>query len=104
MSAGTSPSRQLERLLAVVLSYGTWLATAVIAAGLLLAFVDPLSAGMRIVTGGIALFILMPVLRVILMLVAFLRERDYRFGAAAMLVLIAIALGFVLGSLSVLRR
>jgi len=36
--------------------------------------------GTRIVTAGIALLIVLPVLRVFLMLVVFVRERDFRFS------------------------
>jgi uncharacterized membrane protein len=52
----------------------------------------------RIVTAGIALLIVLPVLRVFLMLVVFVRERDFRFSAIAMLVLAIILLGSVLGN------
>jgi uncharacterized membrane protein len=52
---------------------------------------------MRIATVGIALFILLPTLRVLLMLLVFLRERDYRFTAIAALVLAIILLGFAVG-------
>jgi len=51
----------------------------------------------RIVTAGIALLIVLPVLRVFLMLVGFVRERDFLFSAIAMLVLAIIVLGSVLG-------
>ena len=51
----------------------------------------------RIVTAGIALLIVLPVLRVFLMLVVFVRERDLRFSAIAMLVLAIMLLGSVLG-------
>jgi uncharacterized membrane protein len=54
----------------------------------------------RIVTAGIALLIVLPVLRVSLMLVVFVRERDFRFSAIAMLVLVIIVLGSVLGVVS----
>jgi uncharacterized membrane protein len=81
---------QLERVLAAVLQYGTWLATAVIAAGLAM-------TRTRIATAGIALLILLPVLRVALMLIVFVRQRDYRLGAVAALVLLLIGLGFTLG-------
>jgi len=50
----------------------------------------------RIITAGIALLIVLPVLRVLLMLIVFLCERDFRFGAIAMLVLAIILLGSVL--------
>ena len=53
--------------------------------------------GTRIVTAGIALIIALPVLRVFLMLVVFVRERDFLFSAIAMLVLAIILLGSVLG-------
>ena len=51
----------------------------------------------RIVTDGIALIIVLPVLRVLLMLIAFVRARDFRFSAVAMLVLAIILLGSALG-------
>jgi uncharacterized membrane protein len=90
--------RQLERLLAWVLDRGTWLASGVIALGLVLMLAVPaLVTSVRIVNVGIALFILLPVLRVLLMLIAFVRARDYRFGAIAALVLAIIVLGAVLG-------
>lgn len=86
----------MESLLAAVLEYGSWVASAAIALGLLLATIDS-QLGTRIATAGIALFILLPVLRVALMLVLFLRRRDYRFSAIAGLVLAIIFLGYVLG-------
>jgi uncharacterized membrane protein len=96
---------RLERLLAAVLQYGTWLASGVIALGLALALIGgpadphalPMLTGAHVVTAGIALLILLPVLRVALMLIVFVLERDYRFGAIAALVLMIIALGIVLG-------
>jgi uncharacterized membrane protein len=50
----------------------------------------------RLVTIGIALFLLLPVLRVALMLIVFLRERDYWFSAIAALVLTILLVGFML--------
>lgn len=102
MSADLARHPGLERLLARVLHRGTWLATGVIALGLALALLGwpgALSAltGTRIVAAGIALFILLPVLRVLLMLIVFVRDGDYRFGAIAALVLAIIALGAALG-------
>jgi uncharacterized membrane protein len=83
----------LEARLARMLSIGTWLASAVIAAGLL-------GGGSSAVTIGVALFILLPVARLLLLLWTFLRERDYRFGALAAFVLAVITLGVVLGARS----
>jgi uncharacterized membrane protein len=87
--------RELERLLARVLDQGTWLASGIIGAGWLLA-----AAGWRsvvLINSGIALFLLLPVIRVIIMLVVFVRERDYRFGIIAGVVLSIIVLGALLG-------
>jgi uncharacterized membrane protein len=95
----------LERLLAQVLQYGTWLASAIIAVGLALALIDShygthsagFLASTRIVEAGIVLFILLPVFRVFLMLLVFLKEHDYRFSTIAALVLLILALGFIVG-------
>jgi uncharacterized membrane protein len=94
----------IEILLARLLSYGTWISTSIILIGLTMAFtVRPSTAtgagrAMHVVSGGIALLILLPVLRVIFMLVAFVRKHDYRFAAFAGIVLIILILGFALGA------
>lgn len=85
---------RLELLLAGLLRYGTWLAAAVTVLGLALAS-HP--AGLRIVTAGIALFILLPVLRVLLMLFVFIAQRDYKFVAITAIVLTVIVAGCILG-------
>jgi uncharacterized membrane protein len=89
----------LERRLAQLLRYGTWIGSLVIAVGLALAWLVPDSAlpGTRAVTLGVALFIFLPILRVAVMLGVFLRDRDYRFAAIALLVLAVIGLGAALG-------
>jgi Protein of unknown function (DUF1634) len=105
MSDEGGRNHRLELLLARLLDYGSWLASAVIGLGLALALIDWRSGAqaagslpsMRIVTAGIALFVLLPVLRVTLMLIVFVRERDYRFVAITALVLIIILAGFMLG-------
>ena len=102
MRAGT----RLEHWLASLLHYGTWIATGTIAAGLVLALAamrthggaHPAAAGMSIVTVGIALFILLPIMRLILMLGVFLHQRDYRFSAIAALVLAIVAAGLLVGA------
>jgi uncharacterized membrane protein len=104
---GTLPKlSRLEMLLAGLLHYGSWLASIAIALGLALAMIDArtgthdLARGlpnMRLATGGIALLILLPILRVSLMLFAFLRERDYRLALAALLVLAIILAGIMIG-------
>jgi uncharacterized membrane protein len=51
----------------------------------------------EITTAGIALLIALPVLRVVVMLMVFIRKRDLYFSAIAMLVLAVMLLGSVLG-------
>ena len=99
-------SRQLETLLTALLLYGTVIASVVTGAGLLLALLSGYvgvggstgTIGMRIVTAGIACFILLPVIRVAVMLIGYVRERDYRFVGIAAIVLLIIVLGFVCGT------
>jgi uncharacterized membrane protein len=91
---------QHERAIAGLLSYGTVLASAVIAAGLVWQFFSP---GQRsvpfgwssyaLLKAGVALFILLPVARVVLMLTIFLSQRDYVYAAISSLVLAIIATG-----------
>jgi uncharacterized membrane protein len=96
---------RLEQLLARVLRRGTWFATCVIALGLALILIGSPGAtpalavtSGRIVAVGIAFLILLPVLRVLLMLVVFVIEGDYRFGAIAAIVLAVIVLGAALSA------
>ena len=100
----TDPARrsELDELLAKVLLRGTWLGSAIIALGLGMPMTgwSGASAAMictDITTAGIALLIALPVLRVLLMLMVFIRERDLRFSVIAMLVLAIILLGSLLG-------
>ena len=90
----------LETTLAAVLRQGTRLATAVIAVGLVAPWIVPDGAArcMLIVKAGLFLFILLPSIRVTVMMVAFLRGRDYRFASMAACVLAVIMLGLVFGS------
>lgn len=96
MKFEAASSEELERLVARLLHYGTLSASAVIAAGFALGIAS-LRLGMGIAAAGIALFILLPVLRVAAMLVFFLRARDYRYGAIAALVLFIISISFISG-------
>jgi uncharacterized membrane protein len=93
---GLARPHALERLLARVLDHGTWLASAIIGAGWLLAAAG--SKSVVLINSGIALFLLLPVLRVAIMLVVFIRQRDYRFGVIAGVVLSIIVLGALLGA------
>ena len=84
---------RLESLVAGLLRYGTWLASVVIGAGLVM---EGLS-GIRIVWSGVALFIALPVLRMLTMLVVFVLHRDYRLVAVTAVVLVTILAGVVIG-------
>jgi hypothetical protein len=98
--------RPLERRLSIVLRYGTWLACALIAAGLGGALLGEharpsdtaVTSAIQLVTVGIAVLLVLPVLRVMLMAIAFAWERDYLFVGIATLVLAVIGLGLALGS------
>ncbi|KXU85287.1 hypothetical protein CR51_40740 [Caballeronia megalochromosomata] len=79
----------LDRLLARFLQCGTWVACLLIGAGLIF--------DGRALTAGIALFILLPVLRVVLMLGVFARQRNYLYVTIAATVLAVIVAGCVLG-------
>ena len=87
---------RLEELLAALLRYGSWSASAAIGLGYALALIGS-RPNMRIVKVGIVLFILLPILRVLLMLLVFIRERDFRFAFISGTVLAIILLGIFLG-------
>ncbi|AZW20778.1 DUF1634 domain-containing protein [Bordetella bronchiseptica] len=86
----------LEIRLAVLLRAGTWAACLIIAAGLLLGMIDA-PAGARVVNAGIVLFIALPAARLLAMLAAFARQRDWRYALIVALVLAIIAAGLALG-------
>ncbi|MBR7654495.1 DUF1634 domain-containing protein [Brucella oryzae] len=98
-----NPGRR-DKAVAALLWYGTWLASALIAAGVAIMTVEPLQAtlslsisGYDIVKAGIAVFILLPITRVVLVMYLFLRERDYVYAVIAAMVLTIILLGIVFG-------
>jgi uncharacterized membrane protein len=90
---------KLEELLAALLLYGSWMASAVIGVGFAVSLAG-VGQGLRIATLGIAMFILLPVLRVLVMFAVYLRERNLRFACIAGLVLVIILLGILSGSRS----
>ena len=53
--------------------------------------------GYGLVNAGVAMFILLPIARVMVMLIIFLRERDHVYALIATLVLAIIATGMVMG-------
>ncbi|EIQ7173213.1 DUF1634 domain-containing protein [Enterobacter hormaechei] len=103
MKSTTDNFERREQIIAALLWYGTWLASAIIAVGMALDALRPFEGSLNvgfssydIVKAGVALFILLPVARVALMLAIFLRERDFAYTAISALVLIIIAAGIVI--------
>jgi uncharacterized membrane protein len=98
-------SNRMERLLARQLRYGIRLASIVTALGIIVAVFGPNSVphehgvtlGTSIIGGGIALIILLPILRVASMLIMFLHERNYLFGMISCIVLITIGVSVAVG-------
>ena len=95
MSKETTKAPQPELLLAGLLRYGTWLASGVTGLGVAMSLVGV--EGTRVVAAGVALFIALPVLRVLVMLGAFVLNRDYRLVIVATAVLVTILAGLVIG-------
>ena len=95
MSKEAVKAPQPEWLLAGLLRYGTWLASGVTGLGLALSFVGV--EGAHGVAAGVALFIALPVLRVLVMLGAFLLNQDYRLVIVAAVVLMTVLAGLVIG-------
>jgi uncharacterized membrane protein len=87
--------RNLENKLAALLHYGSWFSTAIIGAGLAMAALG--MPGMPVVNAGIALFIALPVVRVVFMLGFFLSARDFRFSGICVFILSVIVLASAIG-------
>jgi uncharacterized membrane protein len=90
-----------ERAVARLLRDGTCVASAVIAVGLAIEMLHPgVSPMLRGYNGldvekiGVALFIFLPIARVVLMLVFFLGQRDSTYTAISAVVLAIIGTGF----------
>ena len=95
MSKETVKAPQVELLLAGLLRYGTWLASGVTGLGVAMSLAGV--EGAPVVAAGVALFIALPVLRVLVMLGAFLLEQDYRLVIVTTVVLMTILAGLVIG-------
>ena len=95
MSKEAVKAPQPERLLAGLLRYGTGLASGVTGLGLAMSLVGV--EGTPVVAAGVALFIALPVLRVLVMLGAFILGRDYRLVIVTTVVLVTILAALVIG-------
>jgi uncharacterized membrane protein len=98
-------STAMNRILGKQLKYGTWLASTVIALGIVVTIFrwrmlphgNASTFGLTIIGMGIALIILLPILRVALMVFMFLHERNYLFAMISCIVLLIIGLSVVVG-------
>ncbi len=95
-----SSGPRVARSLASLLSGGTWVASLLIAAGLLMGWAGSAIAGSAITTGGIVLVVLLPVIRVITVLAHFYAAGERKFMAGCMAVLAIIAVSVIAGVLS----
>ncbi|PCE27097.1 hypothetical protein BWP39_09945 [Paraburkholderia acidicola] len=93
-----------EQIIAALLWYGTWLACAIIAAGMIVGAFPQIESSLSpgfssygILKVGVALLILLPIARVTLMVAIFLCERDYAYVAISSFVLAIIAAGILVG-------
>ena len=95
MSKESVKPSQPEWLLAGLLRYGTCLASGVMGLGMAMSLAGV--EGTPVVAAGVALFIALPALRVLVMLVAFFLNREYRLVTVAAVVLMTILAGLVIG-------
>ncbi len=106
MSVDAETTLALESVLVQLLRQGTRIASALILLGLMAGLFGQsitsapayLPSATAVVEAGLALFILLPVVRVGLMVLAFVGRRDYRFGVIAATVLGIILVGYALNS------
>lgn len=94
MTVDSSPTRA-DRPIALLLSVGTGIATLLVVAGMSAGLILPPSSsvGYTLSLIGVGIFVIMPVARVLLMLILFVRQRDFVLAATALAVLLIIALG-----------
>lgn len=95
-----SSGPRIARSLASLLSRGTWVASLIIAAGLLMGWAGQASAGSAMMTGGILLVVVLPVIRVVTVLVHFYSAGERRFMVWCIAVLAIIAVSVVAGLMS----
>ncbi len=98
--------RRMEGILSGLLRYGALFACVVLLLGMVLSATGPMltsqalsGTGRYCLAGGIIFLITLPVLRVAIMAIIFLVERDYRFAAISVAVLLIISVGFALGTI-----
>lgn len=101
------PSSKYEQpygVIARLLGFGTLIAVGLVSAGMVMAILFHIGHSLQIaqlgyslVKFGVATFIFLPIVRVVVVLMLFLKARDYLFVAITGLVLAIISLGMNLG-------
>jgi uncharacterized membrane protein len=86
-----------DRAIALVLRIGAFAAFFVMLAGVLAAVVIDGHAATRIELVGVLIMLITPVVRVLVAMVLFLREKDWRYGAISAGVLLILILGSLFG-------
>ena len=85
----------LERTLGRLLTAGTQLSMALLAAGLIATFVHPGRAAQELLAAGLWVLLLTPATRVAVSTIGYLRQRDWAFVLYTTIVLGLLVTGFV---------
>jgi uncharacterized membrane protein len=97
---GTTKVLAVERILARVLRLGSIAAGVMLAIGIGTMLLTGSPFAVRLITAGLIILLLTPVLRVMVATLVFLRERDWLFALFCLVVLCALAAGVKLGLVS----
>lgn len=100
MNGPSSGADAGNRAIAVLLRMGTWIASAILALGMLSGWLEqwglgvpPLLHAEHLLWAGIVMFVLLPVARVVSTLVTFVRTKDLVYTAFTVFVLLVIGVG-----------
>lgn len=103
MSSNTDFTPIQRQLIANLLGYGIWIATTIVAIGVCMAVFPDQSwltalpfQGLAVTKVGIALVILLPIARLLLLFGIFVRQDNRLFASIILLILFIIALGIVI--------
>jgi uncharacterized membrane protein len=86
-----------DRAIALVLRVGAFAAFFVMLAGVLAAVVVDGHTATRIELAGVLIMLITPVARVLVAMILFLREKDWKYGAISAGVLLILVLGSLFG-------
>lgn len=86
-----------DRAVALVLRIGAYAAFAVMLTGVLAALVVDGRVATRIELAGVLIMLITPVVRVLVAMLLFLREKDWKYGAISAGVLLILLLGSLFG-------